>query len=90
MHIFQKEDDGSTGSGDPPKKKPTRLAIGKPLPDLRLRWPFLLIGYRISGTGLHFCTAVRRNSVGSWMIKLVWFQHQNADSLKSRTAAAKA
>ncbi|KAK3551118.1 hypothetical protein QTP70_014016 [Hemibagrus guttatus] len=23
-----KEDDGSTGSGDPPKKKPTRLAIG--------------------------------------------------------------
>ncbi|KAI5620450.1 ubiquitin carboxyl-terminal hydrolase 5 isoform X1, partial [Silurus asotus] len=26
-HV-QKEDDGSTGSGDPPKKKPTRLAIG--------------------------------------------------------------
>ncbi|TSR75256.1 Ubiquitin carboxyl-terminal hydrolase 5 [Bagarius yarrelli] len=24
----QNEDDGSTGSGDPPKKKPTRLAIG--------------------------------------------------------------
>ncbi|XP_062848799.1 ubiquitin carboxyl-terminal hydrolase 5 isoform X1 [Trichomycterus rosablanca] len=24
----QKEEDGSTGSGDPPKKKPTRLAIG--------------------------------------------------------------
>ncbi|MFT7815976.1 ubiquitin carboxyl-terminal hydrolase 5 isoform X1 [Arapaima gigas] len=33
LHIkrtrrVQKEDDGSSGSGDPPKKKPTRLAIG--------------------------------------------------------------
>lgn len=26
--TFQKEDDNNSGSGDPPKKKPTRLAIG--------------------------------------------------------------
>ena len=27
-HFPQKEDDENSGSGDPPKKKPTRLAIG--------------------------------------------------------------
>lgn len=31
LSVYQKEDETSTGSGDPPKKKPTRLAIGKHL-----------------------------------------------------------
>lgn len=52
MLLSQKEDDSNSGSGHPPKKKPTRLAIGECTREhvhkQRLYWcPFLRLTYAV-------------------------------------------
>lgn len=57
--FAQSEDDNNSGSGHPPKKKPTRLAIGKNMRqtqitqessyDVYLPWPHLILFLECSG-----------------------------------------